>query len=89
MTVTIESSVRIQNNFDSRHVSKNCLLVSGLTANADNVIPHGLRMAPIRLSYRPNAGGGWGEVSVDATNITIHIAAGGATSGRIDCEHLG
>ena len=66
----------------------NTLSVSGLTANADNVIPHGLPKKPFFVTYRPGANGLWGEVSVDETNIVIHVGAGGATAGRIDCETI-
>lgn len=66
------------------------LAVTGLTAGADNVIPHQLPCgvnAPRGVSYRPQADGGWHEYQVpDATNLYIHVDASGPTSFVIDTE---
>jgi hypothetical protein len=61
------------------------LAITGLTAGADNTVPHGRPFTPLRLSYRPQAAGGWNETQApDATNIYITVAAGGPTAFTVD-----
>lgn len=61
------------------------LTITGLTAGADNVVPHGLPFTPTGLSLRPSALGLWAETQVpDATNIYITVGGGGAVSGTVD-----
>ncbi len=63
------------------------LAISGLAVGA-NTVPHGLVAAPLRVTYRPGAGGLWGETSApDATNLYITVGTGGATSGTVDVEY--
>lgn len=69
-----------------RHMT---LTITGLTAGADNTIPHGLAFTPTGLSYRPakvgTTPGGWSETSSpDATNLYLTVNTNGSTSGQID-----
>ncbi|HUI42088.1 MAG TPA: hypothetical protein VL523_08975 [Terriglobia bacterium] len=58
------------------------LAITGLTAGAANVIPHGLPSAPIGVSYDPGASGLWGESQPpDGASLYVTVGAGGATSG--------
>jgi len=58
------------------------LAITGLTAGAANVIPHGLPATPISVSYDPGASGLWGETQpADRNSLYVTVGAGGATSG--------
>jgi len=60
------------------------LTITGLSEGA-NTVPHGLPFTPSRLSFRPGAGGLWGETSAPTgTNIYITVGSGGATAGVVD-----
>ena len=64
------------------------LVISGLTAGAANVIPHGLPANPVSISYNPGANGLWGETQPpDATNVYITVGGGGATSGSASVQY--
>jgi len=63
------------------------LSIAGLAAGA-NVVPHGLPMMPISVSYDPGAAGLWGETQpADQTNLYITVGAGGATSGTVYAQY--
>jgi hypothetical protein len=63
------------------YVARAALAISGLTASADNTVPHGLPRKPQRVVYVPRAAGGWNEKQdADATNLYITVAASGPTS---------
>jgi len=87
INVTTESKSVANQTIQGTFQIWNTLVITGLTANADNVIAHKLPKKPSFVNLRPGANGLWGEVSVDGTNITIHVGSGGATSGRIDTMH--
>lgn len=58
------------------------LAITGLTAGAANVIPHGLPAIPVSVTYDPGASGLWGEtLPPDRTNLYVTVGAGGATTG--------
>jgi hypothetical protein len=63
--------------------------VFDLTANADNTIAHGLPAAPIEVSYIPTGSGGlWSQAAEpDATNLYIHVASSGSTTGWVLCTY--
>ena len=57
------------------------LAISGLAIGA-NVVPHGLPVIPMSVSYDAGAAGLWGETQpADKTNLYITVGAAGATSG--------
>lgn len=65
------------------------LTVTGLTAGADNTIPHTLPYAPRGMGLRPaksgTTPGGWTETqTADATNIYLTVNTNGSTSGKLD-----
>ncbi len=66
------------------------LTVTGLTAGADNVIPHTLPFTPRQISLRPakdgTTPGGWTETGTanDGTNIYLTVNTNGSTKGQID-----
>ena len=69
-------------------IRKAKLAITGLTAAAPNVVPHGLPSAPLTVSYDPSALGGWGETQPpDTTNLYITVETGGATSGTVFVEY--
>ena len=75
-------------NNEKRYAS---LSITGLTAGADNTIPHGLPYTPARISYRPakvgTTPGGWTETQApDGTNLYLTVNTNGSTSGIIDVE---
>ncbi len=72
-------------------IRKETLHITGLTAGADNTVPHGLPFTPNKLSYRPakdgTSPGGWSEKQdPDATNIYITVNTNGSTLGNVDVE---
>lgn len=68
---------------DGSNYSIATLAVSGLTAAANNTVPHGLPRTPKFYFYGAQPLG-WSEQAVpDATNIYIAVATGGATSGTV------
>lgn len=68
-------------------IRRGSLSISGLTANSANTVPHGLPFIPRRLSYRPQAAGGWNETQApDGTNIYVTVASSGPTSFVVDYE---
>jgi hypothetical protein len=70
------------------YFAKSTLTVTGLTASADNTVPHGLPRTPAAISYRPQASGGWNEKQApDALNIYITVAGSGPTSFVLDVEY--
>lgn len=65
------------------------LTITGLTAGADNTVPHGLPFTPRKVSYRPakdgTTPGGWSETQdPDGTNLYITVNANGSTKGIAD-----
>lgn len=85
-TLTYFSRTVKENGSPRREAS---LAVTGLTAGADNVIPHSLPYTPSRLSLRPlkdgTTPGGWSETqAADATNIYLTVNTNGSTKGTID-----
>jgi hypothetical protein len=67
------------------------ITVTGLTAGADNTVPHGLGFTPTKIGLRPakdgSTPGGWSEtgtVPADATNIYVTVNTNGSTKGQID-----
>ena len=70
-----------EGNGSSLRIAK--LAVAGLTAAANNTVPHGLPAAPKYYFYGAQPLG-WSEQAVpDATNIYIAVATAGATSGTV------
>lgn len=65
--------------------------VTGLTAGANNVIPHTFPCGPEpprQVVYRAQADGGWYEYQEpDATNFYIHVDAAGPTSFIVEAAH--
>lgn len=59
------------------------LAVAGLTASANNTVPHGLPAAPVFYVYAPEQTGWSEQKAADATNIYITVAAAGATAGNV------
>ena len=63
---------------------------SGLTATADNAVPHGLPAIPVAVSITPLMDGtanpgGWFECEApDALHVHIHVNANGPTAFRLD-----
>ena len=69
-------------SLEGEQVRRAKLAITGLTAGAANVVPHGLPVAPVSVSYDPGASGLWGETQApDGTNLYITVGTGGATSG--------
>lgn len=88
MPITVGSPVNLVptiNSVNSVWSAKGTLPISGLTAGANNTVPHGLPRTPRYLSYR---GLGWSEQqSPDTTNLYINVAAGGSASGEVDFDY--
>ncbi len=69
-------------------LAKARLSITGLTATADNTVPHGLPRAPQAVSYRAQASGGYNETKApDATNLYITVAGSGPTAIVADVEY--
>jgi archaellum component FlaG (FlaF/FlaG flagellin family) len=61
------------------------LAVTGLVADSDNTVPHGLPRTPRAISIRARASGNvWEKADPDATNIYLHVEAAGPTSVVLD-----
>lgn len=59
------------------------LSVTGLTASANNTVPHGLPRAPKFYFYAAQPLGWSEQQAADATNIYVAVAAAGATAGTV------
>lgn len=67
------------------------VMITGLTAGADNVVPHTLPAGPSPLrqvTYRPQGAGGWHEYQpADGANLYVHVDADGPTSFVVEAAH--
>jgi hypothetical protein len=84
----VVTQAQVENVFDTVepgvHFAAGVLAISGLS-EGPNTIPHGNPTAPSSVSFRPGAGGKWGETQrPDEINFYITVGSGGATEGRID-----
>ncbi len=74
---------------DGAYIRRAKLAITGLTAAADNSVPHTLKQAdgvtaaiPLSVTLVPGSAGLWGEKqAADGTNIYIHVDTAGATAG--------
>lgn len=86
-SIAYKNAVQSNEGYMLRHW---VVTITGLTAGSDNVIAHGLPTgpnAPRRISYRPQASGGWHETQApDATNIYISVDTAGPTSFVCDVD---
>ena len=82
MAITVTPSYRyLAQTYQGVPIRQAKLSIAGLAAGA-NVVPHGLKVMPISVSYDPGAAGLWGETqAADKTNLYITVGTGGATSG--------
>ncbi len=56
------------------------LVVTGLTADAANTIPHGLPRAPLNVIIEPTSAGGFFETqAADAANVYVTASGAGTT----------
>lgn len=83
----VEANAGIRTSLTGTYHRRAKLTITGLTASADNVVPHGLPYTPNWVVFRPTALGLWGEtLPPDSVNIYITVGASGATSGVVNVE---
>lgn len=72
----------------ARDLARVQLQVTGLTAGAQNTVPHGLPYIPRVIDCNPigAAAGAWKQgQAADATNVYVYVDSGAPTAGNLDC----
>jgi hypothetical protein len=69
------------------YIRKAKLIVTGLTANSVNTVPHGLPAVPVNVIIEPTSAGGFHEANpADASSIYVS-ADGAGTSCNLIAEY--